>query len=309
MDMKEKRNSKDMEPKRKADNTLYRIRVRPLELFLSAFIYGAASLSVFLLLGMIGYIFFKGYGELCPDFFTNAASARHGTVGIGGNLLNTAYLIVSSLLIGIPVGVGAAIYLNEYAAQGRLISAVEFAIETLAGIPSILFGMFGMVFFGGVLGLGYSLLNGALTLTLMILSLIVQNTRDALRAVPNSYREGAVGMGAAKWHMIQTVLLPSAAPGILTGIILAVGRIVGESAALLFTAGSAGALPKLGQGVGEDIAELLGKIFESGGTLAIALYLQMQNGEYELAFGIGCVLIFVVLLMNWVISLIGAKKR
>ena len=308
MIIKEKSKGNDVGAKQKADNTLYKTRVKPLELFLSAFIYGAASFSVFLLLGILGFVFFKGYKMLCPDFFINVTSPRRGTVGIGGNLLNTAYLIVMALLIGIPVGVGAAIYLNEYAVQGKLVRAVEFAIETLAGIPSILFGMFGMVFFGGVLGLGYSLLNGALTLTLMILSLIVQNTRDALRSVPESYREGAVGMGAAKWHMIRTVLLPSAMPGIMTGIILAVGRIVGESAALLFTAGSAGALPRLGQGIGEDVAGLFGKIFDSGGTLAIALYLQMQNGEYELAFGIGCVLILVVLLMNCMISFIGAKK-
>ena len=292
---------------RMEDDTLFRTRIRPVELFLVAVVYGAASLSVFLLFGIVGYVFFKGVPVLRPDFFTNVTSPLHGTVGIAGNLVNTLYLALIALLIGIPVGVGAAVYLNEYARPGKLVNIVEFAIETLAGIPSILFGMFGMVFFGGVLGLHYSLLNGALTLTLMILSLIVQNTREALRAVPDSYRNGALGMGAAKWYMIRTVLLPSAAPGILTGIILAVGRIVGESAALLFTAGSARSLPKLGQGLGEDISRLLGKVFESGGTLAIELYLQMQNGEYELAFGIGCVLIVFVLLMNWMAKLISAK--
>ena len=289
------------------DNTLFRTHIRSVELFLLAVIYGAASLSVFLLFGIVGYVFFKGVPVLRPEFFTNVTSQLHGTVGIAGNMMNTLYLALIALLIGIPVGVGAAVYLNEYARPGKLVNIVEFAIETLAGIPSILFGMFGMVFFGGVLGLHYSLLNGALTLTLMILSLIVQNTREALRAVPNNYRDGALGMGAAKWHMIRTVLLPSAAPGILTGIILAVGRIVGESAALLFTAGSARSLPRLGQGLGEDISRLLGKVFESGGTLAIELYLQMQNGEYELAFGIGCVLIMFVLLMNWLVRLISAK--
>ena len=221
--------------------------------------------------------------------------------------MNTLYLVLIALAIGVPLGVGAAVYLNEYARPGRLVHIVEFAIETLAGIPSILFGMFGMVFFGGVLGLHYTLLNGALTLTLMILSLIVQNTREALRAVPDSYRDGALGMGAGKWHMIRTVLLPSAMPGILTGVILAVGRIAGESAALLFTAGSARGLPGLGQGLREDMGRLLMKAFESGGTLAIELYLQMQNGEYELAFGIGCVLIVFVLLMNGLVRLISAR--
>ncbi len=289
------------------DDALFRTHIRPVELFLLAIVYGAASLSVFLLLGIVGYVLLKGLPVLRPEFFTNVTSPLHGTVGIAGNLVNTLYLVLIALLIGIPVGVGAAVYLNEYARPGRLVKIVEFAIETLAGIPSILFGMFGMVFFGGVLGLHYSLLNGALTLTLMILSLIVQNTREALRAVPKSYRDGALGMGAAKWHMIHTVLLPSAAPGILTGIILAVGRIVGESAALLFTAGSARGLPKLGQGWGEDISRLFGKVFESGGTLAIELYLQMQNGEYELAFGIGVVLIVFVLLMNWLARLLSAK--
>lgn len=286
---------------------LYRTRIKPVELFLQAVVYGAASLSVFLLFGILGYVFFRGFPVLGPDFFTNVTNPLHGTVGIAGNLVNTLYLVVIVLLAGVPIGVGAAVYLNEYARPGKLVRVVEFAIETLAGIPSILFGMFGMVFFGGVLGLQYSLLNGALTLIFMILSLIVQNTREALRAVPDSYRNGALGMGAAKWHMIRTVLLPSAAPGIWTGIILAVGRIVGESAALLFTAGSARNLPKLGQGLREDIGRLFGKVFESGGTLAIELYLQMQNGEYELAFGIGCVLIILVLLLNGLARLIGMK--
>ncbi len=288
-------------------NTVYRTRIKFLELFLLAVIYGAASLTVVFLLGVIGYVFLKGFPVLRPDFFTNVTSSLHGTMGIGGNLLNTLYLVVIALFIGIPVGVGAAIYLNEYARQGRLIDVIEFAIETLAGIPSILFGMFGMVFFGGTLGLGYSLLNGALTLTLMILSLVVQNTREALRAVPKSYKEGALGMGAAKWHMIRTILLPTAWPGIFTGVILAVGRIVGESAALLYTAGSARGLPRLGQGFWEDSSRLWGKVFESGGSLAIELYLQMQNGQYELAFGIGCVLLLFVLLMNTLTRLMGSR--
>ncbi len=289
------------------EDSLFRRHIRPAELFLLAVVRGAASLSVLLLLGIAGYVFFQGAPVLRPEFFTNVTSSLHGTRGIAGNLVNTLYLVLIALAIGVPLGVGAAVYLNEYARPGRLVHIVEFAIETLAGIPSILFGMFGMVFFGGVLGLHYTLLNGALTLTLMILSLIVQNTREALRAVPDSYRDGALGMGAGKWHMIRTVLLPSAMPGILTGVILAVGRIAGESAALLFTAGSARGLPGLGQGLREDMGRLLMKAFESGGTLAIELYLQMQNGEYELAFGIGCVLIVFVLLMNGLVRLISAR--
>ena len=292
------------------DSTLYRKRKRPAETFLLAAIYGAASISVFLLLGIIGYVFMKGFHKLSPSFFTSVTSALKGTVGIAGNLVNTLYIIIITLLIATPVGVGGAIYLNEYAKPGKLVHLIEFTTETLSGIPSVIFGLFGMVFFGNVLGLGYSLLNGALTLTLMVLPLIVRNTQEALRTVPDSYRSGALGMGATKWYMIRTILLPSAMPGILTGVILAVGRIVGESAALLFTAGSARLLPKLTGSFAENIAKLRHKAMETGGTLTIELYLQMQNGEYETAFGIGCVLIIIVLLINLLLKLVtkGIRK-
>ena len=222
-----------------SSHSLYQRRKRPGEAFLLSAIYGAASLSVFLLVGIIGYLFWKGFRVFSIRFFTSVTNSLKGTMGIAGNLVNTLYIVVMTLLIAIPVGVGAAIYMSEYAKQGRLTQIFSFATELLAGIPSVLFGLFGMVFFGGVMGLGYSLLNGALTMTLMLLPLIVRNTQEALRNVPDSYRNGAIGMGADKWHMIRTVLLPSAAPGILTGVILAVGRIVGESTALIFTAGSA----------------------------------------------------------------------
>lgn len=292
------------------DSTLYRKRKRPAETFLLAAIYGAASISVFLLLGIIGYVFMKGFHKLSPSFFTSVTSALKGTVGIAGNLVNTLYIIIITLLIATPVGVGGAIYLNEYAKPGKLVHLIEFTTETLSGIPSVIFGLFGMVFFGNVLGLGYSLLNGALTLTLMVLPLIVRNTQEALRTVPDSYRSGALGMGATKWYMIRTILLPPAMPGILTGVILAVGRIVGESAALLFTAGSARLLPKLTGFFAENIAKLGHKAMETGGTLTIELYLQMQNGEYETAFGIGCVLIIIVLLINLLLKLVtkGIRK-
>lgn len=287
------------------EDSLRRKRRGAGELFCLSAVYGAASMSVFLLLGIIGYVFFKGFRVLGFRFFTSVTSSLKGTVGIAGNLVNTLYLIFMTLLAAVPVGAGAAIYLNEYAKPGRIVNIIEFAIETLSGIPSILFGLFGMVFFGNALGLGYSLLNGALTLTLMILPLIVRNTQEALRSVPDSYRLGAMGMGASKLHMIRTVLLPAAWPGILTGVILAVGRIAGESAALLFTAGSARSLPRLWRGNGSGalhIGGLWDKIFDSGGTLAIELYLQMQNGEYDLAFGIGCVLIVLVFLLNFLVK-------
>lgn len=282
--------------------TLYRKKKRRGELFLAAAIYGASSLSVFLLAGIVGYVFSKGFRILSLRFFASVTSPFRGTVGIAGNLLNTLYMVGVTLFVGAPIGIGAAVYLNEYARPGRLTDLIAFAIETLAGIPSVIFGLFGMAFFGETLGLGYSLLNGALTLSLMILPLIVKNTQEALRAVPDGYRWGALGMGAPKWHMVWTILLPSAMPGIWTGVILAAGRIVGESAALLFTAGSARALPGMTGDFRERILGLWGKAFESGGTLAVELYLQVQNGEYEIAFGIGCVLILVVFCMNMAIK-------
>ncbi len=291
------------------NDTLYQKRKRPGEAFLMAAIYGAASIAVLLLLGIIGYVFFKGFRVLNPAFLTTVTSSLKGTVGIAGNLLNTLYIIAITLLIATPIGVGGAIYLNEYAKPGKLVNLIEFTTETLSGIPSVIFGLFGMVFFGNVLGLGYSLLNGSLTLTLMVLPLIVRNTQEALRTVPDSYRSGALGMGATKWYMIRTILLPSAKPGILTGVILAVGRIVGESAALLFTAGSARILPKLGTNLVENLSRIGGKILQPGGTLTIELYLQMQNGEYEVAFGIGCVLLVIVLLINLLLKVITGNAR
>jgi phosphate transport system permease protein len=263
-------------------------------------IYMAAGFSVILLLGIIGYVFFEGIGSVNWTFLSTVTSTLKGTVGIAGNIVNTIYIVVITLLIATPVGVGAAIYLNEYAGPGRLVDTIEFTTEVLSGIPSIIFGLFGMVFFGTVFGLGYSILTGALTLTLMVLPLITRNTQEALKAVPDSYRSGALGIGATKWYMIRTILLPSALPGIVTGIILAIGRIVGESAALLFTAGSGYLLPKLGKG-------LFTKIFESGGTLTIQLYLSMAKAEYDAAFGIATVLLVIVFVMNRLTKYLAMK--
>ena len=200
-------------------------------------------------------------------------------------------------MIATPIGVGSAVYLNEYAKPGRIVRAIEFTTETLSGIPSIIFGLFGMVFFGNTLGLGYSILTGALTLTLMILPLITRTTQEALKTVPDSYRHGALGIGATKWYMIRTILLPSAMPGILTGVILAIGRIVGESAALLFTAGSGYYLPR----------NLISKIFESGGTMTIQLYLFMQKANYDEAFATAVVLLVVVLGINGLAKFLSHK--
>lgn len=293
--------------------TLYRKHRRPAELFLLATVYGAASVSVMLFLVILGYVFVRGAHTVDRSFLTSVTSTLRQTAGIAGNLVNTLYMVVMTLLIAVPVGVGAAIYINEYAKPGRLVDLVEFTTEILSGLPSILYGLFGMVFFGEAMHLDYSLLRGALTLSLMVLPLIIRNTREALRTVPESYRNGAFGMGASRWYMIRTVLLPSAMPGILTGTILSVGRIVGESAALLFTAGSSRLLPEAGKGLADSLRKLGSKALESGGTLAIELYLQMRDGRYDIAFGIGCVLIAIVLFLNLLMKMIvstvsGSRK-
>lgn len=267
---------------------------------LYALIYFCAAIAVGLLIGIILYVFVKGIGQVNWGFLTTVPSSLKGTFGIIGNIVNTLYMIVITLLIATPVGVGSAIYLNEYAKPGKMVRLIEFTTETLSGIPSIIFGLFGMVFFGTTLGFGYSILTGALTMTLMVLPLITRNTQEALKTVPDSYRSGALGIGATKWYMIRTILLPGAMPGILTGIILSIGRIVGESAALLFTAGSAFLLPKSGMG-------FLSKIMESGGTLTIQLYLSMSKAEYGNAFGIAVVLLIIVVLINFLTKYLAGK--
>lgn len=282
---------------------------RPVDMILMAAIYISAALSVALLAGIIGYVFFKGFRMLSVEFFTSTPSVLKGTVGIAGNLVNTLYIVLITLLIATPVGVGSAIYLNEYAKPGKLVKVIEFTTETLSGIPSVIFGLFGMVFFGNTFGLSYSILTGALTLSLMVLPLITRNTQEALRTVPDSYRSGALGIGATKWYMIRTILLPSAMPGIVTGIILALGRIVGESAALLFTAGSGYDLIRFGNDFGNNLEKIGEKTLQSGGTLTVQLYLYMSKGEYEAAFGIGCVLLVIALLLNVLTKLVARKFR
>ena len=275
-------------------------KARISDIIIKILIYISAGFSVILLIGIIGYVFIKGIGSVNFSFLTTVTSTLKKTVGIAGNIVNTLYIIVITLLIATPVGIGSAIYLNEYAKPGKLVRAIEFTTETLSGIPSIIFGLFGMVFFGNVMGFGYSILTGSLTLTIMVLPLITRNTQEALKTVPDTYRSGALGMGATKWYMIRTILLPSAMPGIITGVILAIGRIVGESAALLFTAGSGYLLPKSGMG-------FLTKIMESGGTLTIQLYLSMAKAEYSTAFGIAVVLLIIVLFINFLTKYLAKK--
>ena len=275
-------------------------RKRPADTLLYGLVYFCAFLSVALLALILIYVVVRGVGSVNWQFLTTVTSKLKGTVGIAGNLLNTLMIVVLTMLVALPVGVGAAVYLNEYAKPGKLVSLIEFATETLSGIPSILFGLFGSMFFGETLHLGYSLLTGALTLTLMVLPLITRNTQEALKTVPDSYRHGAVGLGAGKWYTIRTVLLPSAMPGILTGAILAVGRIVGESAALLFTAGAA-----------EVIANGVLKAYTSNGaTLSVLLYLRaFEDGDFDSAWAIGAVLLVLVLAINLAARLAKTKLK
>ena len=268
--------------------SIYQKRTRIGDNILKVLIYLAAGVAIALLVGIMGYVFVRGLPQVSWQLLSTVQSSLKGTFGILGNIINTIYIIVITLIIAAPIGIGSAIYLNEYAKPGKLVRTIEFTTEILSGIPSIIFGLFGMVFFGMTLKLGYSVLTGSFTLTLMVLPLITRNTQEALKTVPDSYRSGALGIGATKWYMIRTILLPSAAPGILTGVILSIGRIVCESAALLFTAGSGFQLPK----------NLFGKLFESSGTLTIQLYLSMQKAKYDQAFGIAVVLLIIVLGIN-----------
>ena len=219
--------------------------------------------------------------------------------GIFPMIIGSIYVTAGAIIIGVPIGLLCAVFMAKFCPP-KLHKIMKPAVDLLAGIPSIVFGLFGMMFFGNTLGLGYSLLTGALTLAIMVLPLITRNTQEALKTVPDSYRNGALGMGATKWYMIRTILLPSAMPGIVTGVILAIGRIVGESAALLFTAGSGYLLPKTSFGY-------LHKILESGGTLTIQLYLSMSKGQYDIAFGIAVVLLVIVLVINMITKLLAGK--
>lgn len=281
-------------------NSIYNRKKKPYDVVLFALIYLSAAFAVILLIGMLLYVFWKGIGVIDWKFLTTQPSAIEGTFGIAGNIINTLYVVIITILFATPIGIGSAIYLNEYAKPGRLVSLIEFTTETLSGIPSIIFGLFGMIFFGRICRLSYSILTGALTMTLMVLPLITRNTQEALKSVPQTYRTGALGMGTTKWHMIRTILLPSAMPGIITGIILAIGRIVGESAALMFTAGSGYLLPKTAAGFFQ-------KILQPGGTMTVQLYLCMSKAQYDEAFGIAAVLLVIVFIINLITKYLSRK--
>lgn len=260
----------------------------------------AATITVLLVLGLIGFVLIKGLPHINFKLLSTSPSTLRGTIGILPNIINTLYLIGLSILIALPIGVGAAIYLNEYAKSKRLVYTIEFATETLAGLPSILYGLVGMLFFCRMLGLQTSILSGSLTLVIMILPTIIRTTQEALKTVPTSYREGAIGLGATKWYMIRTIILPSATDGIVTGCILSIGRIVGESAALLFTAG-------IGSAVASNVFDALKA---SGGSLSVALYVYVyERAEFDVGFAIAAVLMILVLLINFAAKKAGKKLK
>ena len=263
--------------------------------------YIAVGLTTLLLAGILCYIFYRGLPHITWELLTSEPSVIRGINGILPNILNTLYIILFTLIIVLPLGVGAAIYLNEYARNRKLVKIIELATETLAGIPSIIYGLVGLLFFVQFCSLGTSLIAGAMTLVIVTLPTIIRTTQESLKTVPQSYREGSLALGAGKWHMIRTVVLPSSVNGIVTGCILAVGRIVGESAALLYTAGVANEIMGIIDAAKPD---------SGGSTLTIALYMYAkERGEFDIAFAIAAILLVLTLIINIGAKLAGRKLK
>lgn len=264
-----------------------------------AAVYGAAGFTAALLLFLIGFLFWRGVPYLSWELVSTQTSYIRETIGILPNIVNTIYIILVAMVIVLPLGVGAAIYLTEYASNRTLAAVIEFAAETLTGIPSILYGLVGMLIFVQLCGLGAGILAGGLTLVMMILPTILRTTQESLKTVPQAYRDGALALGAGKWRMVRTVVLPNAVDGIITGCILAVGRIVGESAALLFTAG-----------FGLRLQGFLDSLRTSSATLTVALYVYAsEQGKIDVAFAIAVILMLLTLLMNIAAGLAGKKRK
>ncbi len=262
-------------------------------------VYTASLLTAALLVGLIGYILYRGLPNLSWQLVSTQTSYIRDTIGILPNLVNTVYIILVAMAIALPLGVGAAIYLTEYSKNRHLTRLIEFAAETLTGIPSILFGLVGMLLFVQRMGLGAGILAGGLTLVMMILPTIVRTTQESLKTVPQAYREGALALGAGKWRMVRTVVLPSAVDGIVTGCILAIGRITGESAALLFTAG-----------FGLKLNNFVKALHSSSATLTVALYVYAsEQGKIDVAFAIALILLALTLVINLGANYAGKKLR
>ena len=262
--------------------------------------YLATALTAGLTLFLMVYVLAKGIPNITWELLSTKPSYLADRIGILPDILNTLYIIIYTLILVLPLGVGAAIYLTEYAHNKKVVAVIEYAAETLSGIPSIIYGLVGMLLFSN--NMGTSLLAGALTLVIMNLPTIMRNTQESLKTVPQSYREGAFGLGAGKWRTIRTVVLPGCVDGVITGCILAVGRILGETAALLYTAGFA-----------HTLYSTLGETLESSGaTLSVALYVYAkEQGEFDVAFAIAAILMMLALLINLAAGLTGRyfKKR
>ena len=252
-----------------------------------------------LVLFLIGYVLWKGIPNITWELLSTKPSYLRNQIGILPDILNTVYIVIATLLIVLPLGVGAAIYLTEYARNKKLVAVIEYAAETLSGIPSIIYGLVGMLFFCQFLNMQTSLMAGALTLVIMNLPTIMRTTQESLKTVPQSYREGAFGLGAGKWRVIRTVVLPGCVDGVITGCILAVGRIVGESAALLYTAG-----------FGLVLSGFYKALHTSSATLTVALYVYAnERGETAVAFSIASILMLLTLLINLSAALLGRKLK
>ena len=265
---------------------------------LRVLLYLCGFITCALLVLIIGYIFYRGIPNITWQLLSTQTSYLNDTIGILPNILNTLYLVLLSMVIVLPLGVGAAIYLTEYATNRRLVAVIEFATETLTGIPFIIFGLVGMLFFIQLMGLKTGVLAGSLTLVVMILPTIVRTTQESLKTVPQSYREGALALGAGKWHMVRTVVLPNSVDGIVTGCILAVGRIVGESAALLYTAG-----------FGVVLNDFVTSLQAASGSLTVALYMYSERGETGVGFAIATILMLLTLLINLAATLAGRRLK
>lgn len=261
----------------------------------------SAGITFLLVIFMIVYVMCKGVPNISWELLSTAPSYLSDRIGILPDILNTLYVILAALVIVLPLGTGAAVYLTEYAKNKRLVGVIEYAAETLSGIPSVIYGLVGMLLFCQFFGMKTSLMAGVLTLVIMNLPTIMRTTQESLKTVPQSYREGAFGLGTGKWRVIRTVVLPGCVDGIITGCILSTGRILGESAALLFTAGFAHTLNGLIEGLSS-----------SGCTLTVALYVYAkEQGEFGVAFAIAAILMIMTLIINLAADLVGRyfKKR
>ena len=271
-------------------------RRRAYDLTMRSLVWLCTGLTCALLLFLIGFIFYRGFPGVTWDFLSGTSSYIKDTIGILPDIISTVCMVLTTLLFVLPLGVCAAVYLTEYAANKRVVAVIEYAAETLSGIPSIIYGLVGQMFFCQFLGMKKSLIAGAMTLVIMNLPTIMRTTQESLKTVPQSYREGAFGLGAGKWRVIRTVVLPGCVDGVITGCILAVGRILGETAALLYTAGFA-----------HTLYSTLGETLQSSGaTLSVALYVYAkEQGEFDVAFAIAAILMVLALIIDIAAALVG----